>query len=184
MRHRGENAPVGLCPEVDYPVNGAAVEIFVRVDEQDLLAEYLREPLCRCTFLGGSTMFKCTALGRVQISVRLGIAPPGFKDAPCIRLADHGVARKVKGVPLITLSVIRAEVGVVKLGRREQGVPCKSAQLVFGDACVIARIIDSLPGGADRGAHLFARVCGLQRRHTRIGARVAQFFRRKGLHGF
>ena len=184
MRHRGENASLGLCPEVDYPVNGAAVEICVRVDEQDLPVEHLREPPCRRTFLGGNTMFKCTALGRVQISVRLGIAPPGFKDAPCIHLSDHGIAQKVKGVPLITLSVIRAEVGVVKLGRREQGVPCKSAQLVCGNARGIARIIDSLPGGADRSTHLFARVRGLQRRHTRIGACVAQLLRRKGLHGF
>ena len=184
MRHRGENAPVGLCPEVDYPVNGAAVEIRARVDEQDLPAEHLREPLCRRTFLGGNTMFKCTALGRVQIGVRFGIAPPGFKDAPRIRLADHGVARKVKGVPPVALPVIRAEVGVVKLGRREQGVPRKSAQLVFGNARVIARIIDGLPGGADRSTHLFARVRGLQRRHTRISACVAQLLRRKGLHGF
>ena len=184
MRHRGENAPVGLCPEVDCPVNGAAVEIRARVDEQDLPAEHLREPLCRRTFLGGNTMFKCTALGRVQIGVRFGIAPPGIKDAPRIRLADHGVARKVKGVPPVALPVIRAEVGVVKLGRREQGVPRKSAQLVFGNARVIARIIDGLPGGADRSTHLFARVRGLQRRHTRISACVAQLLRRKGLHGF
>ena len=52
MRHRGENASLGLCPEVDYPVNGAAVEIRVRVDEQDFPAEHLREPLCRRAFLG------------------------------------------------------------------------------------------------------------------------------------
>ena len=76
MRHRGENASLGLRTEVDHPVNGAAVEIFVRVDEQDFPAEHLREPLCRRAFLGGNAVFKRTALGRVQIGVRFGIAPP------------------------------------------------------------------------------------------------------------